>query len=509
MQFNYKNDRFNFLVFTICLLLMSYCFGGCKKLIQIQPPVNSITTTEVFSTDAQSNSALAGIYAQMINAGNPYEAFSNGGITIFGGLSSDELIWSYGPGGQQGVYQFNSNTLQAINPDIEPYFWAPAYTFVYAANAAIAGLAASNGVSDSARSELTGEAKFIRAFCYFYLTNLFGEVPLVLTTDWTQTSLIARTSQKDVYEQIISDLTDAQSLLLTDFSVGGGQRVRPNKYAAAALLARVYLYQKQWAQAESEADTVLNSGQFGLLPQGSLNQVFNVNSTEAIWQLQQNSVVDQYGNATAEATYFIPNFLTANYPQSVVNAYASSFTPQIYLSAQLVNAFDSGDQRMQAWVGVTGPVNGNIYYYPNKYVVSSNTSPISITNGGPIPQYYMVLRSAEQYLIRAEAEANLGDMVDATNDINTIRLRAGLGPSPTLTPSASLAQADSAIIHERQVELFAEWGNRWFDLIRTEQALSTLGAIPLHSAITADQLLYPIPTSELTLDPNLGQNPGY
>ena len=126
----------------------------------------------------------------------------------------------------------------------------------------------------------------------------------------------------------------------------------------------------------------------------------------------------------------------------------------------------------------------------------------------------MVLRLAEQYLIRAEAEANLGDMVDATKDLNAVRARAGLGPSPTLTASSSLQQADSAILHERQVELFTEWGHRWFDLIRTGTVNTVLGSPgnvcqAKGGVWSSTSELFPIPESQILDDPNLGQNPGY
>jgi hypothetical protein len=121
----------------------------------------------------------------------------------------------------------------------------------------------------------------------------------------------------------------------------------------------------------------------------------------------------------------------------------------------------------------------------------------------------MVLRLAEQYLIRAEAEANEGDSTDAIDDLNVIRNRALL-PNYSANVNGSLL---SAILHERQVELFTEWGHRWFDLIRTNSADSVMGIIaPLKHGSwndNNDQELYPIPQTARNLDMNLTQNPGY
>jgi hypothetical protein len=129
--------------------------------------------------------------------------------------------------------------------------------------------------------------------------------------------------------------------------------------------------------------------------------------------------------------------------------------------------------------------------------------------GGTATEYYMVLRLAEQYLIRAEAEANGagGGTAAAIADLNVIRGRAGL---PALSPSLTPAQVITAVAHERQTELFAEWGHRWLDLKRTGQAGAVLSVIPLKQPwLGAYQLLYPIPFTETQDDPNLVQNPGY
>ncbi len=118
----------------------------------------------------------------------------------------------------------------------------------------------------------------------------------------------------------------------------------------------------------------------------------------------------------------------------------------------------------------------------------------------------MMMRLAELYLIRAEARAQQKtNLSGAAADINMLRTRAGLPPTTASTSDGLLA----AVAHERQVELFTEGAHRWLDLKRTGQALPVLSVIPLHSAINSIQLLYPVPTSEITADPNLTQNPGY
>jgi len=215
-----------------------------------------------------------------------------------------------------------------------------------------------------------------------------------------------------------------------------------------------------------------------------LNAVFLANSQEAIWQLQ---VPDAYPWATSDGRQFIP-----------VN---SVVTPGFYLTDELLGAFEPDDQRRLNWVG-SNLNSGTYYYYPYKYKVRIGSS-------GGVTEYYMVLRLAEQYLIRAEAEANGagGGLSAAIADLNTIRERAGL---PDYAGSSDANAVLAAIYHERQVELFTEWGHRWLDLKRTGNAHNILSTIPHKSPWHGDyQLLYPIPITEMQNDPNLLQNNGY
>ena len=173
----------------------------------------------------------------------------------------------------------------------------------------------------------------------------------------------------------------------------------------------------------------------------------------------------------------------------------------VYLSPSLLNSFETGDQRRINWVdSVT--VSGITYYFPYKYK--------SATQGAPLTEYLMVLRLAEQYLIRAEAEAQLGNGNGVINDLNMIRTRAGLAGYAGATDKASLL---TAILHERQVELFTELGHRWLDLKRTGNIDAVMQSVtPLKangSPWQSYQQLYPVWLQDIQRDNNLVQNPGY
>ncbi|MHA4806564.1 RagB/SusD family nutrient uptake outer membrane protein [Flavitalea flava] len=409
-------------------------------------------------------------------------SFSSGGLSIFAGLSADELIIFDQT--KNDYVEFQQNSIATSNPFITNNLWGNPYSILYAANSIIDGLQNNSGVHDSVKNELTGEAEFIRAFCNFYLINLFGEIPMVTTTNWHKTSLLGQTKVPAVYQTIIADLLDAQHRLSVDFSVGSGQRIVPNKWAATALLARVYLYIQDWKDAELQATTIIeNTTLFSLAT--DLNSVYLTNSSEAIWQLQQNNsgAVISY-NTTPEGYQLIP-------PDS-------NFAPFACLSEKLLAEFEPGDKRKTYWVE-TVSYKGGKYSIPYKY----KAGPGQATINGPYSEYYMVFRLAEQYLIRAEARANQNNLGAASSDLSVIRARAGLSEI-SFTYQTDLL---SAVANERQIELFAEWGNRWLDLKRTGQATSVLSPIKPHW--TENALLYPIPLAELRTDPNLVQNNGY
>jgi hypothetical protein len=474
---------FPFLVVISCLIS---ALISCKKLVTAALPVSSITTQAVFSDSSDANSAVLGIYTSLMNKGGTPN-FCNGGSSIFLGCSADELI-PYNTG-NPGFNLLYLNELNNSNALPESFFWLPAYATIYQANACIEGLNASTSLTDSTRNELIAEATFLRALCYFYLINVFGDVPYVTSASgWAQTADAARTPTSNVYDSIIGDLTTRQKYLKPDYSMAEGERTRANQAAVSAFLARVYLFTKDWKDAGLQATSVINNTSYNL--QSSLGNVFSPNSSEAILQWEVNSAY--YPNtATAEGYSILPQSSTSN--------------PQYFLTKQLLNDFETGDQRRTAWVE-SSLYAGTLYYYPGKYTIG----PGNIVVGGVPPQYYMVLRLAEQYLIRAEAEANLGDLTDALGDVNTIRSRAGLSNLPS---SLNQSQVLAAIMQERRIEFFAEWGHRWLDLKRTNEVDSVMAVVTPQKngggQWKSNQQLYPIPFSEIQSDPKLVQNPGY
>ncbi len=183
--------------------------AGCKKFVDVDPPPTQLVGATVYTSDATAASTITGIYQTMAS-----NTIAGGGIGISGllGLSSDEFnLYSTIDETYSHTY---SNTLKS-NSNI--LYWLDLYNCIYQANSAINGITASQGLTASIKQQLLGESKFIRAFCYFYLTNIFGDVPMVISTDYNVNKIIPRSSKTDIENLIIADLKEAQTTLSDDY----------------------------------------------------------------------------------------------------------------------------------------------------------------------------------------------------------------------------------------------------------------------------------------------------
>lgn len=495
-----NNNRCHFFLVILATATMLF-HSSCKKWLDIPAPTGSVTEKHVFSTDATAIAVLNGLYSS-IGQSDLFQGKQS--ITLFAGLSADELTLYSGVTDMTHISYYKNQLASNSLFNAGSEHWPLLYPFVYRCNAVIEGISASPLLSPPIKQQLLGEALFLRAFFYFYLVNLFGDVPLALDTDPQANALLRRTHKKDVYQQIIADLEKAKTLLSDDYLnetllASTTERVRPTKWAASALLARAYLYAEDYAKAEEQAAVVINNANlYGLV---SLNDVFLKNSRETIWQIQPTTA----GFNTEEGRLFI---IPETGPTDV-----TVFNPNpVYLSEFLLNSFEPDDQRgvYGNWVNtISYPVSDtevDTVAFPFKYKVSASPDAASPND---MTEYLMVLRLGEQYLIRAEARARQNKITGAQEDINVIRTRAGLG----LTPANDNASLLVAILHERKVELFTEFGHRWFDLKRTGQVDAVMNTITPLKANGAPwqsyQQSYPLPFGELSKSPNVVQNTGY
>lgn len=472
-------------IHLICIVAM--LFTSCSDFITLDDPKDQLLTANVFKANETATAALTGIYSQMLNREMwPFN------ISLMTGLSGDELV---DLSTIQSRSEFFTNSLNPFSGGYNT-IWASAYNYIYQSNTILENVGNSPGITTSVKDRLNGEALFIRAFCYFYLVNLFGDIPIITSTNHAVNSSIARSSSDVVYTQIVSDLENAKRILgetyiELDGISASSERVRPNKWAASALLSRCYLYMKDYANAETQATEVINqSGIYSL--EEDLDNVFLLNSKEAIFQLK-SAGQGVLNNNTYEGLHFI---LTGNPGGS------SSVSNNAAISAQLLTTLsDKNDKRFSAWISSI-EANGVTYHYPYKYKIQQSNT---------ISEYSVVLRLAELYLIRSEARARQGKITEAIGDLNVIRERA---VSDLIEPSNPIISQDAlldSIYMERQYELFTEWGHRWLDIKRTKMISDIMAVVtPTKGGIWQDyQQLWPIPHAEIDRNPNLTQNPGY
>lgn len=448
---------------------------SCEDFVEVDAPDNQLIREQVFSTDVTAKSAMQGIYNQLFQV-----SFSNGSrnsVTVLAALSTDNL---------ENIYTSNLSRMEFQQNEILPEnqdnldLWSSAYNMIYMTNSFLEGLEDSENVSAEVASQLEGETRFVRAFTYFYLTNIYGDVPLILTTNYKDNELVGRTPQAEVYEQIISDLSHSIDLLPVEYRAG--ERFNVNRFAAMALLARVYLYLEDWQMAESLSTQVISESAFYEILENP-EEVFKANSKEALWQISPIGAGGIVTHTNEGALFLIDPFF--------------NFFASLKLEENFIEEFQDNDQRLVSWISYDSGLDA---YFPTKYQIDYSTT-------FPIEEYSMVLRLAEQYLIRAEARVRQGNLQESIADINVIKNRAGLEP---ILDEASEITGDTLleiILSERRKELFTEWGHRWFDLKRWERASAVLG---LDNQFWQDtDVLYPIPADERQKNPNLDQNPGY
>ncbi len=458
----------------VVVVLLCCLFSGCEDYLEIGAPDHKIVSETIFNNDEAAKSTMVGIYNQLFNA--DFSSGAGASVTVLAGLSADVLTTirtNNLPYMEFEEHEILANNFRNLN------LWSSAYNIIYMTNSLLEGIKNSDGISEDVRDQLKGEAKFVRAFVYFYLVNLYGEVPLVLSTNYRTNSLAVRDTQEEVYLQIIDDLTGAMDLLKENFTTG--ERTQVNRYTAIALMARVQLYRQNWEEAETLSSQVIaQTGSFEILE--DLDQVFLANNREVVWQLSPEGRGSILTNTNEGATFIIHPIL--------------SFLAHLKLSDDFVASFEEEDNRLLHWIGYD---QRTVSYYPFKYKIRNSTENMS--------EYSMVLRLAEQYLIRAEALVMQDDLQKAMADLDKIRGRAGLELLVDINPEISKEELLDKIIEERKRELFTEWGHRWLDLKRTGKAGEILGEDNPHWQET--DVLYPIPEEERMKNPNLTQNLGY
>lgn len=470
-----------------CLLLV---FSSCEKAL-VEKPKSFLNPDQFFQSDDEARQAVNGAYTTAY--------FMYGGL----GGAADLGYWSLGTdiavSTTTGTYPFRDYTMSSSVIGSLETTWTYLYKGVANCNMVISGVTGNAHISEAASKEVLGQALFLRSLYYYLLTCYWGDVPMwlnALNVDEIG-GPIKRTPVDSVRRQMVKDLQVAAADLPPVWE--GADLGRPSKWAAMMLMCRIYLWQKDWADAVSVAGEIIENkgGKNHLLSDyGDIWGEANEYNAEDIWELD----FTQNTHPSKLTDRYIPRQVD----EPVIPGYNLTGFGLLTSTPEFLATFEPGDLR-KPWYDWHG--NGTItthYHYVLK--LTNNINELR-TNSG---LNSIVYRMAEAYLIYAEAENELNGPTDAAYEkINTIRRRAGLPDLHGLTQE----QFREAIMNERKWELGFEFTRRW-DLNRwgklVEAVKSNATSNPEGAAnVRPYHQLCPIPPTELSLNPALTQNPGY
>ncbi|MBT1688986.1 RagB/SusD family nutrient uptake outer membrane protein [Dawidia soli] len=437
------------LYFALLLVVATAC-----DVLDVKP-TDSISADDAFQDKNGIEKGVQGAYTAFQNLGYYGRTY-----LLFSDLASDNMFHPAEATASEYA-QVDNNNILPENGSIDG-IWTSAYQGINYANNVILKVPAIADMSDEEKAQALGELRFVRALNHFNLLNFFGPIPIKLTPTVGSAGVDAPRSGADaVYEQIIADLIYAEENLAVS-----SQKARASRHAATALLARVYLYKGDYALASTKALEVINSKAYTLVK--DYDKVFVDQSSESIFEIDFTVT-----NRNRMAEYTFPTLLKGR---------REAAPP-----AEMLAAYEEADTlRKKASIRDTLNIS-----YAAKYK--------DLATGA---DNIIVLRLAEMFLIRAEAEARSEGIIDTVKlNLNKVRHRAKLEDTEAETYTALLR----AIEHERRIELAFE-GHRWFDLVRTNRALEVL---PLVKDV--DQTLFPIPLEEILTNrhPDMEQNHGY
>lgn len=508
-----------FLCVTGVVLMLSSCN---KSFIELTPQ-SAITDGNFFKTESDFQQALNGAYEPIRSA------ITGKSSWIMGELRSDNTHYEQAIAGQYieaaiAIANFLDDAAN-VNSN-EKYF--NLYTGVARTNA-ILGRIAGAGLKSDVESSITGQAKFLRALYYFELAQYYGGVSLYKSEVKTPSeSYLPRASRDEVYAFVQTDVQEAISKL---GNAAFPQTGRATKGSAKMLLAKLYMVKKEYANAEKELKDIAGMGYTLNTDYAANFDPTTKNSKESIFEAQYQA--GNQGQQSFFTYFFLPSSLnlapitgaTAN--NSAFDALSGGWNIP---TPEMIAAYEKGDKRLDASIGVaegTGPTGSfapealkSIVDYKApagktgkpfvKKYLSQHTVPFNTNNNWPIYRY------SDALLLLAEALNEQNKAGEALPLLNQVRSRAGLVAS---TQSSQTALRD-AIAKERRVELAFE-NHRWLDLVRTGKAVEVMTAngaymkslfpslLPSTYNVSANRLVFPIPTRELQINGQLTQNAGY
>jgi len=502
MNTSMKNIKNTLLIGFLILGLSS-----CDDFLEV-PSETNLTSATFFQSQNDFEKAVNGAYAPLRGL------FASGanaatGSWLMGEMHSDNTRYKYNPNFRATIDQENIADFTVIPTNSAALNkYRGYYSIVARANQILSSIDDID-FDVAVKDNLKGEALFLRALSYFDLVQYFGRIPLHLEPSTSLTDVALPLSEvSDIYTQIISDATQAASLLPVKSVQQPG---RATSGAAKTLLGNVYVVQEDWSAAETILKEVVNSGEYTLVANyADVFRTTNKNNSESVFEVQYRQGQDGYSSNFVYSFFPMPitapelTATMANY--GVTPAAVNGLVQEGYNipSPDIIAAYEVGDERKAASIG-TATAGGVDYPFILKYLHPHTTAALTDDN-------WPIYRYAEVLLFLAEALDEQGKSAEALPYLNEVRDRAGLDDIGATT------NLRDVIFNERRVELAFE-NKRWLDLVRTGRAVDVItafgakvkanpvnyyfppGQAPVPAAFTQIDLTFPLPADEALLTP--------
>ncbi|MBI1343125.1 MAG: RagB/SusD family nutrient uptake outer membrane protein [Terrimonas sp.] len=501
----------NIQIKILSLVFLATLFTSCKKWLDYNPHEDfRITELDYLKSESDYRTMAISVYTplQWLNQAVPVGEIASDNAVSGGENASDVL----------SLQQIDDYTLTPVNSTLTE-LWQSAYEGVNRANYLLQYKdlnPAGESISFAGKDALYGEVYFLRAYYYFHLVKFFGDVPLFTDRrlSLSDSKNLTRSPKAEVYAQVEADLTSAIAAL----PAIQAQKGRITKYAAQALLGKVYLYQNKFTEAAAMLENVITSNAFSLVQNyGSIFLASGENGPESVFEIQYSNISPYYnwgGVTKGQGNYAVQQCGIRGLNGSAAMPYAAGWSTNLP-TQDLANAYTAGDQRKDVTVlDIEAYKNANpsfnITYqvapYKNTGLYNQKYLPRKGETSGQVELNYLnnfrIIRYSDVLLMAAEANNKAASPNDtkAQTYLNLVRRRAFNDNLHDINATGTALY--QAILDERRLELAME-GDRFFDLVRTGRA-----AAKITGFVTGKNELFPIPQTEIDIS-GLTQNPGY
>lgn len=499
MKYAIHRIKTAFVLFALCAVSFA-----CQDFLT-ENPQNTVSQTNYYKTEQDAVAAVNAIYSYLgsynLDFAGPFPGNTAGAyhstFWITADLASDNMknnqlgaIYN----DQLATFSYNSDNANLLE------IWRVHYKMIYLANIAIARIPGI-AMNATTRDRLVNEAKFLRGLMYFNLVRMFGKIPLLLGE--SNPLEPASAAPDAVYAQIVQDLKDASNLPKD----GQIQEGRATQGAAQALLAKVYLTQKDFTNASAEAKKVIDSNVYSLW--ASYADAFKLSSRggkEAIFSVG-------FGDGGGTISFWeVGQFNVRLLPVELSTARDKVNNTQGWqtVTKELYNSYLPNDARKAATYMTSFTADDGKVVTLNNIYIKKYWDEVADPTAGGSTNDFPVIRYADVLLMYAEAQAELGNFPAANDYLNKVKTRAGLTPVAV----NAIAAFREAVLDERRKEFVGE-GQRWFDLVRmnklgerVHKAKDSEYTTPI-PVLAENYQVFPIPQQERDVNPNLPQNPGF